>query len=445
MSLFWWLTALLVLLALAFVLWPLVRRPADPFASSAANLRAQLQTLELAERDGLLSADDAAERRTKLKAQLLALLDAPAQAAQRAALPLPTVLVLAIALPLLTVILYRQFGTPHAFLFGTHASASRDAAASNTSSVAPATDGSAPPDLRAAAQALATRLADRPDDVEGWTLLARTWQELGEFEQARDAFARVYALRPDDADVLTDYAQALGLASNPRSLLGQPRELLERALELKPAHQRAMWLYGYALRQAGDLQGTLKQWDRLLELLPEGSSEVVSLTEQINVVRRELGQPLLPVPTVIGTAPTGQAAASAAPATPAPAGPAPDAADAASGASLQVRVELDPALAAKVSPNDVLYVFARAEAGPPMPLAISRVSAGQLPYSVSLDDSMAMTPALKLSTFPKVIVGARISKSGNAQASSGDLQGFSAAITQPSSAEVRVVIAEVVP
>jgi cytochrome c-type biogenesis protein CcmH len=204
-----------------------------------------------------------------------------------------------------------------------------------------------------------------------------------------------------------------------------------------------MWLYGYALRQAGDLSGTLKQWDRLLELMPEGSSEVVSLTEQINVVRGELGQPLLPVPTVIGTAP----AAAPAPSTGTSATTAASAAadTTAPSAGLRVRVELDPALAARVAPGDVLYVFARADGGPPMPLAISRVTAAQLPYSVTLNDSMAMTPALTLSTFPKVIVGARISKSGNAQASSGDLQGFSTSIALPSSDEVRVVIADLVP
>lgn len=436
---FWWIAAVLVLLGLAFLLWPLLRRPADAFAAEAATLRKQLDTLELAERDGLIATDAAASRRAQLKAQLLELLERPRAAGAAGTAPaVPTMLVLAVGVPLLTVLLYRQFGTPHAFLFSGVANAASTAAAGGSGS---------PPagqamDLRAAAQALAQRLESRPGDVEGWSLLARTWQELGEFTQARDAYAHLYELAPDDADVLTDYAQALGLAANPRSLLGQPRELLERALKLKPAHQRAMWLYGFSLRQEGDLAGTLKVWDNLLTLLPPGSSEVVGLTEQINVVRTELGQAPLPTPSLVGTAPMQAPSAAPAAATPAASAPA-DPADQAPG--LRVRVQLDPALAGKVAAGDVLYVFARAESGPPMPLAISRSSALQLPFEVHLNDSMAMTPALTLSTFPKVIVGARISKSGNAQASSGDLQGFSAAIEQPSSDVVQVLISDVVP
>jgi cytochrome c-type biogenesis protein CcmH len=445
MSVFWLITAVLLLVALGFVLWPLLRRSADPFVGQAAQLRAQLHTLELAERDGLLSTVDATARRERLKSELLSLLDQPAAGKNSSGAPSRmTVLVLAAVIPLLTVVLYRQFGTPHALLFsGVTAAPAATGGAANSAAANSSAGNTQGPDLRAAAEALALRLADRPDDAEGWTLLARTWQELGEFAQARDAFAKVYAIKSDDPEVISDYAQALGLASDPRSLLGQPRELLEKALKINPQHQRSMWLYGYSLRQAGELPATLELWNRLLAQMPEGSPEAVSLTEQINVVRSELGQAALPVPGIATAAPPA-ATPMATPANAASAS-ANDAADAAPSAGLRVQVVLDPALADQVAAGDVLYIFARAESGPAMPLAIQRVAAGQLPLTVTLTDAMAMTPAMKLSSFPKVIVGARVSKSGNATAASGDLQGFSSAITQPYGDEVRVLINAVVP
>jgi len=94
-----------------------------------------------------------------------------------------------------------------------------------------------------------------------------------------------------------------------------------------------------------------------------------------------------------------------------------------SGGQISGQVKLAPALAAKVAPGDTVFIFARAEKGPRMPLAILQLKAGDLPTSFSLDDSNAMSPEMKLSAFPSVIVVARISKSGNASVQSGDLEG----------------------
>jgi cytochrome c-type biogenesis protein CcmH len=102
-------------------------------------------------------------------------------------------------------------------------------------------------------------------------------------------------------------------------------------------------------------------------------------------------------------------------------------------------VRLSPKLAAKVAPTDTVFIFARAAEGPPMPLAVLRKQARDLPVKFALDDAMAMTPAMKLSGFARVIVGARISRSGNATPQPGDLQGLSAIV--PSSASgVAIVI-----
>ena len=102
-------------------------------------------------------------------------------------------------------------------------------------------------------------------------------------------------------------------------------------------------------------------------------------------------------------------------------------------------MSLAPKLKEKAAPEDTVFVFARAAEGPPMPLAVARVRVRDLPYRFVLDDSMAMSPAMKLSAFPKVVVAARVSKSGTATAQPGDLQGASAPVSNDDSA-VTVVI-----
>jgi cytochrome c-type biogenesis protein CcmH len=105
-----------------------------------------------------------------------------------------------------------------------------------------------------------------------------------------------------------------------------------------------------------------------------------------------------------------------------------------------VKVSLDPKLKANVLPSDTLFVFAKAAQGPPMPLAIARLTAAQLPASVTLTDAMSMMPNLTLSKFPQVILGARISKSGNAVAQSGDFQTLSAAVSNSPGEPIRLTI-----
>jgi cytochrome c-type biogenesis protein CcmH len=106
-------------------------------------------------------------------------------------------------------------------------------------------------------------------------------------------------------------------------------------------------------------------------------------------------------------------------------------------------VELAPSLRAQAAPDDTVFVFARAADGPGMPLAIARVKVRELPYRFAFDDKSAMNPARPLSSASQVVVGARVSHSGDAVARSGDLQGFSAPVKLGTS-DLRVEIAEAV-
>jgi cytochrome c-type biogenesis protein CcmH len=137
-----------------------------------------------------------------------------------------------------------------------------------------------------------------------------------------------------------------------------------------------------------------------------------------------------------------------------PAMPSPTAATGASGpvgasteaavagtAQVSGTVSLAPALAAQAAPGDTVFIFARAVEGPRMPLAILRKQVKDLPITFTLDDGMAMAPQMKLSNFQRVIVGARISKTGNAMAQPDDMQGLSAPIAVGSTG-LKIIIGE---
>ena len=389
--------ALVSLAALVPILRPLLRAEVEDEATRA--LRKQREALAAARAAGVLSQDEYAAK--------LAALPAPTAAPTRPARVLA--LGLAIALPLIALAMYREIGEPRALDPKALVSAAAEMAAA--------------PDLATAVKGLEARLAGQPDDAEGLRLLARGYQQLQRFGDARDALAKVRALVPDDLDVQVEYAEALALASDTRRFEGEAEALLADALGKNPDHQRALWLSGIAAVQREDTAAALAHWQRLLPLLPPDSNVYAAVAEQI----RGLG---------------GEVPARAA----APPAPAPADVTAAGGNALRVSVRVADALKARVAPTDTVYVFARAAEGPKMPLAIQRFAASELPKDVMLDDGMGMMPTLKLSQVPRIVLGARISKSGNAIPQSGDFEVIGAPFDQGDTASPHeLVIADVVP
>ena len=264
----------------------------------------------------------------------------------------------------------------------------------------------------AAVEQLAQRLQNEPDNHEGWAMLARSYVRLGEHIKALPAFEKAGPLLERDAALVADYADTRGVM-NDRSLQGAPSQLIERALKINPDHPKSLALAGTAAFERKDYVAAVAHWERLVALVPADAEFVQQLQASIDQARREGG---LPASTVV----PGSAAA---PVPPAAANPAASGAAAAAGARVQGEVRLAPALAAQVQPEDSVFIFARAAEGPRMPLAIVRFQAKDLPLRFSLDDSQAMSPELQLSKFEKVIVTARISKSGQAIPAAGDLTG----------------------
>jgi cytochrome c-type biogenesis protein CcmH len=183
-----------------------------------------------------------------------------------------------------------------------------------------------------------------------------------------------------------------------RTLQGEPEKLLKRALAADPNNVKALVLAGTAAFDRNDKAGAVKLWQRALAVLPAESE----MAQRVRASIAEAG----------GRAEVAQAK------------PAPPQA----GARVSGVVTLHPKLAGKVGPDDIVFIFARAAEGPRMPLAILRKRASDLPVKFTLDDSMAMAPQMKLSAFPNVVIGARVSKTANATPQPGDLQGQSAPV-----------------
>lgn len=274
---------------------------------------------------------------------------------------------------------------------------------------------------------LEDKLAQNPEDGEGWYMLARSYQFMKRYPEAAQAYEKSIKLGGDQsADVLASYADAVAMASD-KKLTGKSIELLDQALRVDANHVKALWLMGTAKYQNKDFRGALEYWERLYVVLPSGSEEANQIGANISELKANLGLPA--------------AAMSAAPAVQSSRSPR---AEAGAGPVIRGQVNLGGAVAGKADPNDTVYVFARAAVGPKMPLAIVRKQVKDLPFEFSLDDSMAMNPSMKLSAFARVIVGARVSKSGNAMPQAGDLEGFSPELVVGSASPVNVTIGSVV-
>ncbi|MCG6118504.1 MAG: tetratricopeptide repeat protein [Aquimonas sp.] len=393
------LVASLTLVAIAFVLLPLLRPPVD---DPAADKR---RALRQAHATGAL---DEAELRERLQAL-------PPEPRQPARAGLPLLAALAVILPAASVLTYLSVGSPQA--------------------LDPASRVAAPPSpetMDAAIAALEQRLQANPTDLDGWILLARSKRSLERFEEAAAAFDRAYRLDPDNVDLMVGQAEAQVLASADRRWGGEPLALLQRALERDPSHGQGRWLAGVAAIQSGRADEAARIWEGLLAEMPPEAEALNALRNQVNQARQMAG--LDPLPATATAAPLPISAA------PSAVSPATDAA----GPRLEVEVSLDPALAAQVPPGAVLFVFARAVEGPRAPLAIQRLAADALPATVVLDASMGMVAGMDLSSQTQVTVGARISASGNAAPQAGDLEGLASPVAVDSG-RTRVQINRVLP
>ena len=371
---------------------PLARRVVRPSetrdAVNAAVYRDQLRELEADLRAGTLAPDQYEKARLEIEARLIADVGTGEASAETPRGARGAALALGLAIPICALAVYLSVGNPSAVL-------PQAAGGANPHGMTKA-------QFEAAVVRLAARMKDNPEDAEGWTMLARSYAVLGRFGEASEAYAKAAARMPRDAQLLADYADALAMAQG-RTLQGEPEKIILRALAIDPDNVKALLLAGTAAFNRSDPRAAIRHWERVLGLLPKESDMIQRVQASIVQARSLAGSP------------GGKAQV----AKPAPAQ---------GGNRVSGVVRLAPELAGKVAPGDIVFIFARAAEGPRMPLAILRKRAGDLPAEFTLDDTMAMAPQMKLSAFPRVIIGARVSKSANATASPGDLQGLSAPV-----------------
>ena len=331
----------------------------------------------------------------------------PSAASRRA---WPIALALLLVVPIVSVALYMRLGSPDATMSAANASLGHEVSRAQIVTMV---------------DNLAQRLKQRPNDADGWILLAHSYQALERFAEAADAYAHADALIRNNPGLIADYADALAMAQGGK-LAGEPARLVERALAIDPKHKKALALAATSALEARDLDGSIRYWRRLAAELPPGSDEARQVADVIAEVETAKGK--------------GSSARSAARSN---AAPQQNATKAGAGA-ISGRIDLSPAFASRVALADTVFIFARAAEGPRMPLAVLRIPAKELPKNFTLDDSMGMATGVKLSAADSVIVEARISKSGNAIAQSGDLFGRSAPV-KPGAASLAITIDQVVP
>jgi cytochrome c-type biogenesis protein CcmH len=267
---------------------------------------------------------------------------------------------------------------------------------------------------------LIARLNNNPEDIEGWIMLGRTYAIMGRYAEAGSTYAKLVELIPDSPQILSDYADVLAM-KNQGNLSGKPAELIYEALRIDPKYPKALALAGTAEFEQERYAQAAEYWEKLLEGIPADSPLAQSVKESIAEAKllASGGKPAAPEQAVKVV--ESKQEASAQPVEKAVSSDSP----AVTSLSVSGQVSISSDLAAKISANDTLFIYARAKSGPKMPLAILRLKASDLPATFTLTDDMAMTPTMKMSSFPEVVIEARVSKSGQAFTASGDLQGFS--------------------
>ena len=260
--------------------------------------------------------------------------------------------------------------------------------------------------------AIKQRLKDNPEDAEGWFMLGRTLMSRQQYNEAVTAYQRSNDLLPDEPGILFALADALAMQNNGK-LLGEPEALLQRGLKIAPRFPNGLWLAGMAAEQRKDYEAAHRYWSLLLPLIaenPTSTREVQGLIAMLEERDPELAETSIPD----------------------------------SGPGIKLLVDISAELKAKASPDTTVFVYAKAMQGPPMPLAVKKLQLGELPVSITLSDDDAMMPSMKLSSFDQVVVGARVSSSGNPVAQSGDFYTEQEAIdsTNPP-AQIKLVIDQI--
>ena len=402
---FWALLVLMLLLAIGIIVWPLLRpKQTTAIAYKDSNLglyEEKLQELEADLAEGRIQQAEYKLAREELDRELLA--DIPQEsrdnaadlyAAQPRRKPALALFVAAF-IPAVSLIVYMQLGM-HAATEEFHQQA--EAATGKQMSVADMT------------VILEQRLQQQDGDATAWAMLGRAYKYLGRFDDAVKAFETARG-KQDSPQLMLEQAEVMALA-NGQQFDEASRELVLRVLEQQPNNATAIWFAGVAEFQFGNYWQSVDHLAMLTDVAASDEQVKQSVQFYLDESRKKLlaqGEDVQPIDEALQRIGQNQQTTQ------------PDQGSAVTSITVQVDVSDD--VRKQNAPDTAVFVYAKAQSGPRMPLAVQRMTLADLPASVTLDDSMAMIEGMNLSAFNQVVISARISQSGSAVTQSGDFIG----------------------
>jgi cytochrome c-type biogenesis protein CcmH len=411
--LFWTIAAIMLLLALAALLPTLLRKSekaqSDTKAHNVIIAKERLDELEAELAAGTISQEIFEQTRNELEQGLL-----EDVGEEQVKVPRSSVLVdrfglilIFLLVPALTIGTYFALGSPE------HVNVKGPGVQD------PHAGGGQPASMEQLVAKLEKKVAANPGDAEGLFMLGRVYSSLGRFDEAAKVLERLRPLVDDHPAVLVALADALSMQNGGR-VSGKPYELVKQVLDKEPEDVTALWIAGKGAMEQADYQNAIYYWRQAEAGLgdePEMLAEMQRLIAQLLQSAKKAGAALDdPGPTVA----------------------------AATSPGIQLSVTLSPELRDKLTGNEQLFIFAKAVAGPPMPLAAIKRSAGELPLALVLDDS-AMLQGGKLTDHEQLKIAARITSGGQPVAKSGDLQSTEIIFKPGTGQSVELVIDQVVP
>ena len=402
---FWLIVSTMTVLVLGLLLWPLLKRTAAAVTGEQEKtlsiFRQQFAELGQDRANGVLTDELYEQARRELERRLLeetGATETTPTMARRQVSSRPVALALAIIIPTVSGLLYWELGNPLAMTQSDEPALSGQGTAEGAHQ--------SPDGLAAMVERLQQKMEENPNDGVGWGMLARSYMAMGRHADAVPIYEKAVKLIPDDAQLLVDYADALGVLHG-RKLDGKPEVLIQQALKIDPRNVKALMLAGTVAFNRKNFSRAANDWEQARANLPADTDP--EMTQQLMAAIAEAqsqlggGQATMPASTepTVPAQQTGQSRA------------------------ISGTVTLAPSLAGKGSPSDVLFVFAREVGGPPMPVSIVRATRKDLPFTFQLDDSTSPMPSRKLSSAGPVVIVARLSKSGQAMPQNGDLEGTS--------------------
>ncbi len=398
---FWIITILMVVAGLALLL-PALRgkKSSEPDGNREQNIsiaKERMSELKNELEAGTLSKEIYEETLEELeKGLLIDVADVDGTSASISAAPAGKMIMIALVVlvPLLSFGLYDLLGSPQYLDVagpGNHTSMSSNTSVPSTAKELPS--------MEEMIVGLKKKTAENPDDPNAWYLLGRLYAATEQFPLSVEAYEKLVVVSDRQATALVVLADSLAMTQGGK-LAGRPISLVKEALEKEPAHTTALWMAGQAAADDKQYLEAIDYWQRAAQGLQDDKEMLAELRTMIDeavVLAKGAGMEVADVSL-------------------------PSLPEALPGNSISIEVTIDPSLLQQIGENDVLFIFARAVSGPPMPLAAIKRQARELPVSIVLDDSSLLRPGTSLSQFEQLKLGARVSRSGQPVAQSGDLQ-----------------------